>query len=132
MKRLSKHELKQRDEFADALEKARDKVCDAVDDYNHKIAELWTPVSEALEAYNSIAADAQSWREDIVSQMDDYLGERSERWLESDAAQAYQEWKDSWESLSIETFDVAQPEGIDLPEIEGPEALRDMESELAA
>lgn len=132
MKRLSKQELKQRDEFVAELEKARDRVCDAVDEYNCKAAELWAPVSEALEKYNGIAADTQSWRDEIVSQMDDYLSERSEKWLEGDAAQAYQEWKDSWESLSIETFDIAQPEGIDLPEIEGPEALRDTESELAA
>lgn len=132
MKRLSKQELQQRDDFVEELEAARNILCDAVDEYNTKIAELWTPVSEALEKYNGIAADAQNWRDEIVSQMDDYLSERSEKWLEGNTGQAYQEWKDSWESLSIETFDIEQPEGIDLPEIEGPEALRDTESELAA
>lgn len=132
MKRLSKQELQQRDEFADALEVSRNKLCDAVDEFNTKIAALYEPVANAVEEYNGIAVDAQNWRDDIVSQMDDYIGERSEKWLEGDTGQAYQEWKDSWESLSIETFDIEQPEEIDLPEIEGPEALRDVEPELAA
>lgn len=132
MRRLSKQELQQRDEFADALETSRNKLCDAVDKFNSKITELYEPVAGLVEEYNGIAADAQNWRDDILSQMDDYMSERSEKWLESDTGQAYQEWKDSWESLSIEQFNIEQPEGIDLPEIEGPEALRDAEPELAA
>lgn len=132
MKRLSKDELKQRDQIAGALEKARDNVCDRVDDYNAKVQELWQPVEDALTAYNDLVTEAQNFRDEIISRMEDYIGERSERWQEGDAGSAYADWKDQWEALSIELMEVDQPEGIDLPEVEGPEALRDVESELAA
>lgn len=132
MKRLSKQEQQQRDSLVEAMLTARNKVCDAVDEYNNKISELWQPLEDALTEYNNAVTDAQNFRDEIVGQMDDYIGERSEKWQEGDAGQAYQEWKDSWEALSLEPFEVDQPEGIDLPEIEGPEALQDAEVEVAA
>ena len=132
MKKLSKPELKQRDEFADALEAALNKVCDLVDDYNARVKQMWQPLEVALSEYNGIVDDAQNFRDGIVEQMQNYIDERSEHWQESDTGIAYVEWKDSWEALSVEPLEIEQPEEIELPEVEGPEALRDVESEMAA
>jgi hypothetical protein len=46
--------------------------------------------------------------------MDTYIGERSEKWAESDAGQNYESWKNDWEG-----YDITELSTID--EIESPE-----------
>lgn len=132
MKRLSKQDQSDRDSLAQAIDDARTALESAVAEYNSKVSELWQPVEDALTAYNGAVDNAQLFRDGIVQQMEDYMGERSEKWLDGDSGQAYQEWKDSWEALSIEPIEIDRPDDIEIPDVEGADALRDVESEMAA
>lgn len=131
MKRLSKQEQLERDSLAQAIDDAKTALESAVSEYNTKVSELWQPVENALTTYNGAVDDAQIFRDGIVGQMDDYIGERSEKWTEGDAGQSYQEWKDSWEGCSIEPIEIDSPEDIEIPDAEGADALRDLEVEPA-
>ena len=96
MKKLSKQRLAEKAEWIKKLGEARGDLENAVSDYNQ------------------IVADAAAWRDEIVSEMEDYANERSEKWPESDAGQAFESWKQEWESASIEEADVEIPEPVDL------------------
>ena len=64
-----------------------------------------TLLNQSIETYNEALADAALFRDEVVGDMDDYMGERSEKWEESDSGQAYTSWKDEWEGLDLEPID---------------------------
>lgn len=66
----------------------------AIEAFNEKVTEY----NEALEA-------ARGVRDDIVSAIDTYVGERSEKWAEGDRATAYGEWKQAWEDAELDDLD---------------------------
>ncbi len=76
MKKLTKDHLKRRTELALALDDA------------------YRALTEAAEKYNEALATAREFIEDVVSEMSDYQSERSEKWTESDAGSAYENWTD--------------------------------------
>lgn len=111
MKKLSKDDRATRDRLVADLE-----IKSAA------IEEAWTAFESAheqlglaIEEYNSVVADAGSWRDEMVQQMTDYQSDRSERWQEGDAGEAYQGWIDEWQNADLEGIEVPdlpdQPEG---------------------
>lgn len=87
MKSLSKSDRAKHKEFLDTLCEKRD------------LAE------QAIEALNDVIEEANEFRSDIVSQMDDYIGDRSEKWPESESGQTYTQWHDEWEQAELESVD---------------------------
>ncbi len=59
-----------------------------------------------------------AFRDDIVSQMDEYMSDRSEKWQESAAGQNYEAWKSEWENAQIEPIEIEMPEEIARPDID--------------
>ena len=72
------------------------------------LKEKWEAYEAAVNELNQAIVDADQFRADIVSAMDEYMGERSERWPESDAGQAYSEWKDAWEGFELEEIEATE------------------------
>jgi hypothetical protein len=69
----------------------------------------------ALSALNDAIQKAEDFKAEVVGAMDEYLSERSEKWTESEAGQAYSEWKDAWESFELEQ---AEPVEVDFDAFE--------------
>jgi hypothetical protein len=132
MKSLDKVDLKRRDELVETLDQSYQRLENAFTEYNNKVADLFAPVQTAIDEYNAIIADAEGFRDDVISQIDDYMSERSEKWLEGERGQAYGEWKDSWDNLSFEEIPIEQPDDLDLFTENSADALRDIEIEVAA
>ena len=75
------------------------------------ISDAVEALREKVNAYNDVLAEAREFRDDMVGGMEDYMSERSEKWTEGDAGQAYAQWKDEWEALELD--DIDDPEGHD-------------------
>jgi hypothetical protein len=110
MKKLSKDQLKQHADIADRLGTARDALEAALEE----CFAVTGVIGEAWVAYQEAIVEAASFRDDLVRAMDDYAGERSDKWTESDAGSAYEEWKSEWENLAIEEGDMDPPDIDDI------------------
>lgn len=84
MKSLTKKQVAERNQIASDLDTA------------------FEAVEQAVEQYNDKLSAARDFRDDIVSQMDDYASDRSEKWPESETGQAFAEWKSQWEDGTLE------------------------------
>lgn len=114
MKKLSKDELKIKS--------------DLENDFHQKskvINELWGAYEDAVNALNEAIADLNgtvtdmnTFKDEIVQQMDDYFDEKSEKWQEGDTGSAYSEWKGEWEQLSIDQMEEIALGDNTLPDIE--------------
>jgi|SRR5215471_14508371 len=111
MKKLSKDDLKRRDELVQKLATAFAEVETVYDEVNTLIIDK---LSNAVGKYNDILGEVASFRDEIVGKMDEYVEERSDKWRESDAGENYESWKADWENFSTEELEV--PDGLDAPE----------------
>lgn len=114
MKHLSKLHLKERDEHQKATENAWEGLDAAVEAFNTAKAEAWAKVEAAKDVYREKIEAANEWRSGLHSDADAYLDDRSEKWKEGDAGQAYSSWVDA---LDIEIEDasdeIGEPDDID-------------------
>lgn len=101
MKRLSKTDSTRAADYGDQLAKAGVKVSEKFAAAQAAVEAL----NAEIEAFNELASEADGFREDIVNMMDEYMGERSEKWPDTDAGQAYDEWKQEWESATIQQLE---------------------------
>lgn len=147
MKKLTKQEIVDRDAICSKLRDAREQVDTALTEFNTKRGEAytalaaaveafndtqteeWDKVSQAIADYNEVVTEADQWKTDVASQIDEYMSERSEKWQEGDRAQAYTDWKSAFEDASIEEMSVEEPDQI---EIEEPQELSVEDLEDAA
>ena len=106
MKRLSKADIKARETHAVAIAELAGRVSGAVDDANVLIEEL-----------NELVDAATQWTQDIQSQIQEYMEERSEAWTEGERGQAYEEWVVAYE-LELESVESLEFEGPDVDEFE--------------
>ncbi len=110
MKKLSKTRLARRDELAAKLREAREKLTDAFSEaYNQggSIRDTW-------DAYQALVEEATTFRDEVVSDMDSYASDRSEKWAEGDAGQAYEEWKSEWENVELDLGELDEPDYEDI------------------
>jgi uncharacterized protein YukE len=98
-----------------------------IDDTWEKFEQAWRELATAIGEYNTSLAAVTEWRDGIVQEMSDYLGERSEKWQEGDAGQAYQAWMDEWEGLDLEEVDT--PDMPDAPDFDHIDAIEQMPTE---
>jgi hypothetical protein len=80
----------------DALEEARQAFLDACDEIP-----LPPPLTEALAAWRQAA---EAWNEalyDAAADFREFIGEHSERWIESERGQAYDSWVDALEKATV-------------------------------
>jgi hypothetical protein len=137
MKKLSKVHLNNRDIVTAALRETLQTFTEAVGEYNteeqeafevlqtaitaynERMVEAWEKVETAQTAHNESIDAANEWMGQIVSDIDEYMSGKSEKWQDGDAAQAYSEWKAAFEE-DLEQEDMEQPEQI---EIEQPDEL---------
>lgn len=100
MKKLSKADIEARDVLITRLNDAFSELTNAVDEFNSTIQSQWTDVEEKQNAYNEVLAEAGEWAEGIRDQIDEYMGERSEKWQEGETASQYESWKGEYENAA--------------------------------
>jgi chromosome segregation ATPase len=127
MKRLNKDQSREKTEHAENIRKKYTELEEALAKYNAAIVEAKGPVEAAVEQLNGAIDDANQWMADITGQMEDYIGERSEKWQEGEAGSNYNEWKDQFAEL--EQVELELPEELEVPECEHGDTLDNIPDE---
>ena len=85
MKNLNKDQLKKYAEIASALQDKRDELEASINDFNTKVKDAWNDVERCMNEYNDAVGDANSFREEVVAEMQSFYDEKTEKWQEGDA-----------------------------------------------
>src|SRR5215510_638055 len=134
MKKLDKSLLASREEIVERLRVEFGDIEGTVDYFNQTMAEAWSAVQSAIEAYNTrldeewgnglgpmiesyngTIADANGWRQDVVNSISEYIENKSEKWQESENGQRYAAWRDEFDH-EFSSFDQDRPEELSLDE----------------
>jgi DNA repair exonuclease SbcCD ATPase subunit len=130
MKKISKDQIKRRDELQGKLQSLMADLETACEAYNETLREKWSAIDDALGAYNEAIGEVNEWQKEIASDIQSYMDDRSEKWLESDKASEYESWREEFED-EIEEVTLEQPEELDTSDLEDlSEALGNRREEL--
>lgn len=88
MFKLTKEERADKASLEVELKNAIDNVTETTDD-------------ETIDAYNQVASKIEGFLVDVSNRLRDEFDEKSDKWLESDAASPIDEFIDLWEDLTI-------------------------------
>lgn len=116
MKKLTKTQEKEKAEHSSNLFDAHSAVEEAINKYNAILEAAKEDVEIAVNDFNEKLSGARTFCEQLVSDMENYEGERSDKWQESDAASSFQDWKSEWENIQLDDFEVDFPEPLEAPE----------------
>lgn len=129
--KLSKLERERRDEIAAALREHADNIGKLVDAYNAATEEPRAAIEAAVEAYNALLGDATEFAQDIATQADNDISEKSEKWQEGERGQAATQWKDEWEGLSFDDLDIEMPDELTFDPPEHADTLDGVPDDIA-
>jgi hypothetical protein len=124
--KLDKQEIARRDKIFGELTEGRSALEDAVSVYNAALEELKAPVLAAVEKYNEAVEEARGFAEDIASQADGEIDDKSEKWQEGERGQAASAWKDEWENASFDPYEIEFPEELAFEQPDHPETLENL------
>lgn len=126
LKKLSKNDLAAREDLVKRLNEAFSALNNSIDEFNSALQARWAEVEDAQNVYNAVIGDAQAWRDEIVGQIDDYIGERSEKWHEGDKAEAYETFKGEYEGLDLTESDMSAPDELSIEIDNAAESLEQL------
>ncbi len=88
----------------------------AIATFNQTLGAAKEKLEEDQQKYNDELEKLRDFRDGIVSEMDDYIADRSEKWQEGERGQNYVSWKDEWEQLDLEPIELSLPDELDSDE----------------
>jgi hypothetical protein len=124
MKRLSKGQKQQRADLVTRLNDAAEAVRAALAVVNTEIA---GKLNSAIENYNLVVSVVEAFRDEIVSEMENYASDRSDRWQKSEKGDRHEAWKQEWEGLDVTALDAIDE--IDEPEMAHTNELESIRSQ---
>ena len=125
MKKLTREQIDNKDKLTFQLENASDEVSSAVHLLNQHLAHEWGLVEAAQERYQELIGEANAFIQDVQADQEQYLGDRSDAWHDSESGRAYKEWAAAW-SVSLDAIDCCCPDDMDMPEMEAADILREL------
>ena len=117
MNNLSKDDQKEKARLSEELAKRRLALDEAVAAFNEAKDKAFEVVQSALDEFNAAATDADGWRADIHSQLEDYFGDKSEGWQSGERGEAYSAWMNAFED-ELEPLDIEPPADIEVPDLD--------------
>lgn len=125
MNKLTRDQIQTKLKFAYQLSDVGEDIQDSIKRYNQLIEAARTEIEGLVGRYNELVQDAQGMMEGIHDEQEAYKGDRSDRWQDSDAGQAYTEWMDAW-AVDLEEMDIVLPDEIEEPSLDALDVLRDL------
>jgi hypothetical protein len=113
MKKLSKDQIGEIANITDSLRTTKMELDSAIEVYNKQVLDACSELGIAVQAINHVIDTAIEFRDSIIQEIDDYAGERSEKWQGSDACGKLQQWKSEFEELELEYIDIEIPETLE-------------------
>jgi DNA repair exonuclease SbcCD ATPase subunit len=118
MKALSKEQIRQRDEIVAQLDERRKNIEAAIEAANEKIDEIREDLVAVRDKYNEEVTKLATLRDEIVTDIENYVEEKSEKWQDSEAGSSYATWRDRFSDTDLDGIDIEMPEDIDTPDID--------------
>jgi hypothetical protein len=110
-----------------ALAAAR--IEESVAHYNLETDPLRTPVELAVTKYNELVAKAREFCSEVARQTELDIGDKSEKWLESERGEAAQSWQDLWEGIELDDIDYQWPDELEIEIPSHSDDLKDLPEE---
>lgn len=130
MKALTKEQRKDWEGRLETLNEKFTALADAVAAYNEAVAKAWDGIAAAQTEYNAAVENAVEFRDQVVSDIDDYVDEKSDKWKEGEKADNYQTWKDAWEGAEIPESELEQPDDLEMEVEDAGESLSQLPTEV--
>jgi hypothetical protein len=115
MKELNKAARQQHQACIDDLGAAGDALVKARAVLAEEFSDAWAVFAIQVQQYNDALVKARSHRDVVMQAMDEYVHERSDAWMESDAQVEMEEWRNAWDDAGLDDIDLDMPE---MPELE--------------
>lgn len=112
MKALSKRDIGTRDAIIERCREAFAELDAAIEHYNEMVSAAYNDLEAAAQKYNEARDEAQGWCGDIACEIETYREERSEKWQDSEAGQAYTDWQEQYEGCRLERAEFEAPEPL--------------------
>ena len=122
MRKLDKVQIARKDKLASKFQDLYSELDAAVQEFNAAMSAQWGKVEQAITAYNEAIQEANELKQEIVSDIDNYMGEHTERWLESEKGWEYDVWKGEFEEDFSEII-VERPEELDISNVDDHEDI---------
>ena len=129
MKKLTKEQAQKKAALSEEMSEKMGALNTLIKKLNDEITAQWETIETAKEEYNQSIRDANEFQEEIASNIDEYVGERSEKWQEGEQASRYEDWKSQWEE-SFDECDLEEPEALSEVEDTFSEDLENRPEEL--
>jgi len=131
MKKLNGQQSEEMIKHIGEIERLRDELEKAISELNDAMAEKYADIEAITDELNTAIADANDFRQNMADLMQEYYDERSEKWQQGEAGDAYSNWLDEWNQELYEVSVDAYTE-IDVPDCEALDALNSMATEVTA
>ena len=118
MKSIGKAHLKSRDEHIETLESARGQLDEAITEYNKITQDAFDALESKVQALTDAVSDAKTFTEEVSSDIQSYMDERSDKWHEGEKGQQFDEWRTQWEQFEFGEVELERPEELEMPEID--------------
>jgi uncharacterized protein YukE len=117
MKRLTKDQIEQHSQISTDLHAAHEAVQSAVAEFNAKVAAAYAELEPHVSDFNSEVEKANSFMGEVYADQESFYDEKSEKWQEGDAGEAYRSWMEQWEQV-IEEMELDVPEELGEPDVD--------------
>jgi arginyl-tRNA synthetase len=114
--KLTNSQIEKKTALVDRAGKARTVLADAIQAYNDALSEAYGNLKIALDEYESERERIASDVEEIASDLRGKWDNKSEKWQESDKGQSAATFVEEWENVSLDEFEVDEPDEINEPD----------------
>ena len=109
MKKLTADMAGKREQFAKELSE----LFSTVEEHYTKVDDAVTAYNLCVEEFNTKLSDVAEFIVEVTTEMENYADDKSDKWKEGDAGEAFEQWKSTWEE-----FDADPLELMELPSIQ--------------
>lgn len=115
--KLTKEELATRAALVQDLTEAANRLDVAVSEYNKMVDEHRPDVEKILSDYNNILSRAEEFCSGIAGTAETDMGDKSEKWMESEKGEAAQEYVNAWEGITLDEITIDWPDELVVGEL---------------
>lgn len=127
--KMSKAQIKERDEKVAALETAATNLKQEIEESNTRLTEIRENIEAKVNEYNSALEDAKEFMNNIGNDARSEFDDKSEKWQEGDRGQEVSSWIDELENFSPDEIKVELPDDIEEPDLDHGEEITGLAEE---
>jgi hypothetical protein len=127
--KISKEDARTKSILIEDLTLAAARIDESVDHYNKTVEGLRTPVELAVTKYNELVSKARELVTHIAEEAEQDIGDRDEKWLDTDRGQSCQSWQESWDGIELDDIDYQWPDELEIDVTDYAQELKDLPDE---